>query len=174
MENYPNECLSCGAPTHGMSYCFKCLVNLECDKTLKTSEEMLEKLNQEIEKALFQTAPKNNVSEDKAQINLIPLDLIIPMLEPTYREGIIKYKQESWRLGFNCSVMYAALMRHLTKWFFELESLDPEAKEKYNINKSHLGAAIFCLINLYNTEHNFPDLDDRPLKLVEKLKHGNE
>ena len=112
------------------------------------------------------SAPKNNNAENKAQISLIPLDIIIPMLEPAYREGILKYQRESWRLGFNSTVMYDALMRHLSAWFFHLETNDPEAKEKSNIDKHHLGAAMFCLINLYNTEMNFPELDDRPLKLV--------
>jgi len=115
-------------------------------------------------------APKNNNLENKAQVSLIPLDLIIPMLEPAYREGIIKYQRESWRLGFNSTVMYDALMRHLTAWFFKLESFDSETKEKYGIDKHHLGAVIFCAINLYATEMNFPDLDDRPLKLLEKLQ----
>ena len=119
------------------------------------------------------SAPKNNVSEDKLQVNLIPLDLIIPLLEPAYREGIIKYQPESWRAGFNSSVMYAALMRHLNAFFFDLESYDPETKEKFNIDKHHLGAAMFCLINLYVTDISFPDLDDRPLKILEKFKNGN-
>ena len=151
IDKYPNVCPKCGKPTHGKEHCFDCV------SMIRTANLM--------------TAPKNNVSEDKAKISLVPLDLIIPMLEPAYREGIIKYQRESWRLGFQSSVMYDALMRHLTKWFFELESNDPESKEKFSIDKSHLGAAMFCLINLYNTEHSFPDLDDRPLKLVEKLKN---
>lgn len=113
-------------------------------------------------------APKNNNTENKSQISLIPLDLIVPMLEPAYREGIIKYHRESWRLGFNSTVMYDALMRHLTAWFFKLESYDPETKEKYNIDKHHLGAVIFCAINLYATEMNFPMLDDRPTKVLKK------
>lgn len=118
-------------------------------------------------------APKNNVSEDKAQISLIPLDLIIPMLEPAYREGIIKYDRESWRMGFNSTVMYDALMRHLKAWFFDLESFDLDTKERFNIDKHHLGAAMFCLINLYATDQNFPDLDDRPLKTLSKRKELN-
>lgn len=119
------------------------------------------------------TAPKNNTTEDKVQASLIPLDLIIPMLEPAYREGILKYQRESWRAGFNATVMYDALMRHLNAWFFELESYDPESKEKFNIDKHHLGAAMFCLINLYDTDITFPGLDDRPLKLLENYKNEN-
>ncbi len=120
------------------------------------------------------TAPKNNVAESKPQVSLIPLDIIIPMLEPAYREGIIKYQRESWRMGFNATVMYDALMRHLNAWFFKGESVDPEPKEKYNIDKHHLGASIFCLINLYMTEMNFPELDDRPFKIIEKYMNEAE
>lgn len=116
------------------------------------------------------TAPKNNNAEDKPQVSLIPLDLIIPMLEPAYREGVLKYDRESWRAGFNSTVMYDALMRHLTAWFFDLESYDPETKEKFDFDKHHLGAAMFCLINLYATEMNFPVLDDRPLEILRRYK----
>lgn len=115
-------------------------------------------------------APKNNATENKPQISLIPLDLLVPMLEPAYREGIIKYQRESWRLGFNATVMYDALMRHLTAWFFKLESYDPETKEKYGIDKHHLGAAMFCLINLYATDKKFPEMDDRPLRILANVE----
>lgn len=130
------------------------------------NDPVLEILNQR------KAAPKNNVAEDKAQVSLIPLDIIIPMLEPAYREGIQKYQRESWRNGFNSTVMYDALMRHLTAYFFKLESFDPEAKEKFNIEKHHLGAAMFCLINLYQTEQCFPELDDRPLKILEEYNEA--
>lgn len=116
------------------------------------------------------TAPKNNLKENKSLDSLLPLDLLVVMLEPAYREGILKYHRESWRLGFNSTVMYDSLMHHLRAWFFDLETYDPEAQEKFNIDKHHLGAVLFCVINLYNTEMNFPELDDRPLKLLENLK----
>ena len=136
---------------------------------IKEREEDIKNLSKKFCKS---TAPKNNTQENKSQVSLIPLDIIIPMLEPAYREGIIKYQRESWRLGFNSTTMYDALMRHLTAWFFKLETNDPEAKERFNIDKHHLGAAMFCLINLYNTEMNLPELDDRPLKLLEAYKNA--
>jgi hypothetical protein len=80
----------------------------------------LDKLN--IKARKLATAPKNNNQENKAQVSLIPLDIIIPMLEPAYREGVLKYGNETWRMGFNSKVMYDALMRHLTAWFFHLET----------------------------------------------------
>jgi len=119
-------------------------------------------------------APKNNNTENKSQVSLIPLDIIIPMAEPAYREGVLKYQRESWRLGFNSTVMYDALMRHLKSWFFDLESYDPEAQEKFNIDKHHLGAAMFCLINLYATDMKFPELDDRPLKQLANYIQNSE
>lgn len=121
------------------------------------------------------TAPKNNTNEDKAQVSLIPLDLIVPMLEPAYREGLLKYGNETWRAGFESKVMYDALMRHLVAYFFKLESYDPETQEKFGFDKHHLGAAMFCLINLYATDMNFPALDNRPLKLLNDfLAQSNE
>jgi len=47
------------------------------------------------------------------------------------------------------------------------ELVDQYINEQRNV---HLGAAMFCLINLYNTDMNFPELDDRPLKQLEKYK----
>lgn len=150
------------------------------DQSNKSLEQIMEdnkKLNkdvQEIHEVIKEhsqkTAPKNNVAEDKFQASLLPMDIIVPMLEPAYREGIIKYRRESWRLGFNSTTMYDALKRHLDAWFYELESFDSEAEEKHNIKKHHLGAAMFCLINLYMTEFKFPKLDDRPLKLLEEIQ----
>lgn len=141
---------------------------------LKIEAKMIkENLESKMQKETLK-APKNNNTENKSQVSLIPLDIIIPMLEPAYREGIIKYQRESWRLGFNSTVMYDALMRHLKAWFFDLESYDPETKEKYNIDKHHLGAVLFCAINLYATNMKFPELDDRPMKILEELKNVSE
>ena len=118
----------------------------------------------------MQTAPKNNIQENKSQVSLVPINILVEMLEPAYREGLIKYDRESWRLGFQSTVMFDAAMRHFMAWFYEGESFDPESKEKYNIDKHHLGAVIFCLINLYLTERDHKELDDRPFKLLQVLK----
>lgn len=118
----------------------------------------------------MQTAPKNNIQENKSQVSLVPIDILVEMLEPAYREGLIKYDRESWRLGFQSTVMFDAAMRHFMAWFYKGESFDPESKEKFNITKHHLGAVIFCLINLYLTERDHKELDDRPFKLLQVLK----
>lgn len=105
------------------------------------------------------TAPKNNLKENKPQMSLIPLDLLKELLCPAYQEGVQKYIRESWREGFKTSVMMDACLRHLTKFYYEREDYDPEYPQKH-----HLGAAIFCLISMYNSMKNYPEMDDRPNK----------
>lgn len=109
------------------------------------------------------TAPKNNEQENKPQMSLIPDDLLRDFLEPAYREGLIKYHRESWRLGFKSSVMVDALKRHLTQWFHEGQELDEDAL-KLGIEKHHLGGALFCLLCLCDTVQNHPELDNRRCK----------
>ena len=105
-------------------------------------------------------APKNYKEEDKPKVSLIPLDLLIELLVPAYEEGIQKYKRESWRLGFTTTVMMDACLRHLISFFYDCEDYDKDS-EKYNIKKHHLGAAIFCIICMYDTVTNHPEIDDR-------------
>ena len=108
-------------------------------------------------------APKNNVQEDKHDMAELPLDLLTELLCPAYKEGTQhKYYRNSWRKGFKMSVMMAACLRHLTKFFYFGEVWDKETLEKYGIKKHHLGAAIFCIISLYNDWKHNPQNDDRP------------
>lgn len=107
-------------------------------------------------------APKNNLTEDKPQPSLIPMDILINVLEPAYREGLLKYERESWRKGFKTTDMMDALQRHITAFFYGGEEFDKQTLEEYGIEKHHLGAAIFCLISMYNSVKSFPELDDRP------------
>ena len=89
-------------------------------------------------------APKNHLQENKAQMSLLPLDLLGAILEPAYREGLIKYYRESWRKGFKTSVMMDAALRHLEIYFYKGENFDDEAVQ-LGIPKTHLGAALFCI-----------------------------
>jgi len=108
--------------------------------------------------------PKNNVKEDKPQPSLIPLDVLIKVLEPAYRVGLKKYNRESWRKGFHTTTMMDACMRHLSKFYYEGKDLDEESLGEFGIEVHHLGAAIFCLISIYNTLETKPEFDDRPNK----------
>lgn len=105
-------------------------------------------------------APKNIDQENKSKPSLIPLDILIKYLEPAYREGLIKYYRESWRLGFKTTDMYDAAIRHLEKYFYQKENWDPDA-EKLGIIKHHLGGALFSILCMLDTFENHPELDDR-------------
>jgi len=102
-------------------------------------------------------APKNNVKENKPKMSELPLDVLGKMLCPAYAEGTDKYYRNSWREGFKTSDMMDALLRHLDKFYYQREDYDPECPKK-----SHLGAAMFCLIAMYHSWENYPELDDRP------------
>lgn len=104
-------------------------------------------------------APKNNVKENKHKMSSLPLDILADMLCPAYEEGDEKYYRESWREGFDLSVMMDAAQRHLEKFFFEREDYDPEYPKKH-----HLGAVLFCVISMYNSWKNYEEFDDRPLR----------
>ncbi len=110
----------------------------------------------------METAPKDNKKEGKPQMSLLPMDLLQELLVPAYEEGLQKYFRESWRLGFKMSDMMDALQRHITKFYYKREEFDQETLKTYNIKKHHLGAALFCIISMYNTLQVNPQLDNRP------------
>lgn len=109
---------------------------------------------------ILKTGPKNIDKENKPKPSLIPMDLLIKALEPAYREGLIKYYRESWRIGFPTSDMYDGLMRHISAYFYDKEDYDPDAA-KLGIKKLHLGGALFCIICMIDTLYNHPELDNR-------------
>lgn len=109
-----------------------------------------------------ETAPKDDEKEGKHDMSELPLDLLSELLCPAYKEGSdFKYFRNSWRKGFKLTKLMAACLRHLTKFFYEKEEYDQETIEKFGIKKHHLGAAMFCIIAMYHTINNYPELDDR-------------
>ena len=105
-------------------------------------------------------APKNNLIEQKPQGSLLPMDILLEFLCPAYEEGLIKYSRESWRDGFPTSIMIDAALRHISKFFYEGEDFDPDAK-KIGVKKHHLAGAIFALLSILHTLKNHSSLDDR-------------
>ena len=105
-------------------------------------------------------APKNNAIEGKDRMSLIPMDVLRKYLTPAYEEGVIKYERESWRNGFQVTVMADAALRHLEAFFYRGEDFDPDA-EKLGIKKHHLGGALFSILSILHTLDTRPELDDR-------------
>lgn len=110
------------------------------------------------------TAPKNNIQEGKLRMHFLPLDLLAEILCPAYEEGVLKYREESWREGFKTSVIADAALRHISAFVNKGEDYDAEAFDKFGIKKTHIGGAIFSLICMYQTMRDYPQLDDRPAK----------
>lgn len=116
-------------------------------------------------------APKNDGKEGKPRMSVVPLDIIEELLPPAYMEGIEKYLQESWRLGFEYSKIFDALQRHINAFFYKGEDFDPDPRAlKYK--KHHLAGVIFSALSLYWSWKTRPDLDDRPPKRLEKAKEA--
>ena len=104
-------------------------------------------------------APKNTANEKKANLDLIPWDIIAKYLPAGYEEGLIKYYRESWRLGFKTSDMFAGAQRHLLAYRYG-EDFDPSAAE-LGIKKHHLSGALFCILCMLDTFENHKKMDDR-------------
>lgn len=114
-------------------------------------------------------APKNNQKENKPQPSLLPIDVLLEFVEPAYREGVIKYERESWRLGFEVSTLVDAAIRHINAFYYLGEDMDSDA-EKLGVKKHHLAGAVFSLLSLLWTLKVRPELDDRMIKKGEKCR----
>ena len=126
------------------------------------------------------TAPKNYIEEGKAQMSLLPLDVLRKYIVPAYEEGILKYDRESWRKGFNTSILMDAAIRHLEEFYYQGKDYDLLSPT----NKHHLSGVVFCCLSILYSLENFPELDDRPCKkynqstlndaLIEQIEQLNE
>lgn len=117
--------------------------------------------------SVLETAPKNNSKEGKPRVSLLPMDVLTEFLVPAYEEGCLKYDRESWRKGFQTSVLIDAAQRHMTDFFYLREDWDPDAV-KLGVKKHHLAGAIFSLLSILWSLKTRPELDDRSKNLVEE------
>ena len=89
-----------------------------------------------------------------ARFDLLPADVLWAVAEH-YGRGALKYAERNWELGYNWSLSYAALQRHLNA-FWNGEDVDPET------GSHHLDAVIFHAMALRRFVDAHPELDDRP------------
>lgn len=101
------------------------------------------------------TNPKRNIGVAK-----VPLHLVSPIMQ-AYMSiaqylGDVKYGRWNWRAGgASASIYYAALQRHMQKWY-EGEELDSDD------GTPHLANAITCLQILIEAKYRGVLEDDRP------------
>ena len=88
-----------------------------------------------------------------AQLSYIPFDSLVE-ISKVYQYGAKKYARDNWKKGYQWSLNFDAMMRHMFA-FWEGEDLDPES------GCSHVGhAAWHCLTLLWFMQH-YKDGDDR-------------
>ncbi len=91
----------------------------------------------------------------KIALSLVPFHLLAGCCR-VFMGGKIKYAEWNWAKGMAWSSCFDCTMRHLIKWWYCHEDIDPESGEH------HLDH-VFC--NLFMLRHyvdNHPDGDDRP------------
>lgn len=114
------------------------------------------------------TNPKEAIGSTKLDLSLVPSSAIAHMAS-AFTEGALKYGSYNWRAaGVRASTYYAAVNRHLTKWW-NGENYDPKTKVH------HLANAQACLAILLDAELVNMLNDDRPPKaymtgLIEQLE----
>lgn len=89
-----------------------------------------------------------------ARFDLLPWEELWEVAE-LYGAGAEKYAPRNWELGYDWSLSFASLHRHLAL-FWGGESYDEETKAH------HLTSVIFHALALMQFEKTHPELDDRP------------
>lgn len=89
-----------------------------------------------------------------ARFDLIPIRPLT-LLAEHFGRGAAKYTDRNWERGYDWSLSYAALQRHLTAWWGG-EDCDPE------LGSSHLDAVMWHAVALREFVEAHPELDDRP------------
>lgn len=89
-----------------------------------------------------------------ARFDLVPVRPLTALAEH-YGKGALKYANRNWERGYDWSLNYAALMRHVTQWW-DGEDLDPET------GSHHLAAVAWHAFALLEFAETHPELDDRP------------
>ncbi len=101
----------------------------------------------------------------KSRVDLIPADVLLELGE-LYGMGAAKYSDDNWRLGMDYKRVYAALLRHLYKWW-EGEELDQVD------GQHHLASVLWCGMTLYHYQlhpDKYTEFDSRQNKPVRAIK----
>lgn len=89
-----------------------------------------------------------------ARFDLVPVDPLYQLAEH-YGRGAEKYQDRNWQKGYPWGLSYAALCRHLLKWWSG-EDIDPET------GSNHMTAVAWHAFALLEYTRTHPEMDDRP------------
>lgn len=101
----------------------------------------------------------------KEDTNKLRFDLLSPLAIFQYAKvltmGAVKYCDRNWEMGMKWGRIFAALNRHLWRWWIG-EKFDPVD------GQHHLSSVIWCASALLEYEVTHPELDDRPVYTEEQ------
>src|ERR1700678_4445609 len=97
----------------------------------------------------------------KLRVDLLPVGPIMKVAE-VYTIGSKKYADRNWELGIKWSRCYAAMFRHMLKWWGG-EDYDQQD------GQHHLASVAFYCLALLEYSETHRELDDRPNKETTSL-----
>ena len=95
--------------------------------------------------------------QKQARFDLVP---VAPLWEVAslYGKGAEKYDARNWQRGYNWSLSYGALLRHISLWWN-----GQDTDEEMGVH--HLACAVFHCFALMEFAQTHPEMDDRPQQL---------
>lgn len=118
----------------------------------------MEKLKPEMAQGDLSSTERGTGARDnggKVQLSLFPFHLLAGTCR-VFMAGTLKYKAFNWAKGMPWSSCMDCLLRHLFKWWYCGEDVDPESGEH------HLDHVMCNLLFLIHMRKTYPDGDDRP------------
>jgi len=127
-----------------------------------TEEEAAQVISETSEVRIVNPVTGAEKGSKDQRFDLVPMRAVAEIAE-VYHMGSKKYSDHNWRKGYNWSLSYGALMRHLVQWQ-EGEDLDPES------GLSHIAHAGWHCLALLTFIREHPELDDRWSTIKQSLE----
>lgn len=110
------------------------------------------------------TNPKDAIGVTKVPLHLVP-ETMRAYASVAFLEGALKYGTANWRVaGVRSSIYYAALQRHLSRWWNgeECEQIRDEETGEVTEGVPHLASALACIGIILDSREVGKLTDDRP------------
>lgn len=106
------------------------------------------------------------------RFDLIPVHPLTVLAEH-YGKGAAKYDDHQWMKGYEWSKSYAAMMRHLTKWWGgeDFDAHEPDCKPDCveHTESHHVTAGIWHGFAILQFIRDYPQFDDRPQSSLREM-----
>lgn len=104
----------------------------------------------------------------KVSLSLIPFHLLAGCAR-VFMSGKVKYAEWNWAKGMKWSTCFDCLLRHLFKWYYIGEDIDPESGEHH---LDHVFCNLFMLRHYVDTHIEGDDRPDQNLTEFRMSKSG--